>query len=93
MSTAHTFEPPARRKDYPSSCPACGGPVTERDVTLALPEPGEATRIVEHVPAGVCEVCGEQFLKAETVDKLDKLLTAPPNGREEFPVWNFATSA
>lgn len=93
MTVTRKFEPPAERSDYPSSCPTCGGTVTERAVTLALPEPGEGTRIVEHVPAGVCEVCGEQFLKAETTNRIDKLLAAPPSGHEEVPVWDFATTA
>lgn len=93
MSAERKFETPVERRDYPSSCPTCGGSVTERTVTLALPEPGAGTRIVEHVPAGVCNMCGERFLKAETVGKLDALLASPPTGHEEVPVWDFATSA
>jgi YgiT-type zinc finger domain-containing protein len=93
MTTTRKFEPPTERADYPPLCAVCGGTVVERAVVLSLPEPGGEARIVHHVPAGVCENCGEQYLTSAVVRKLEKLLEAPPTSHQEIPVWDFAASA
>lgn len=93
MTTARKFEPPAERADYPPQCAICGGTVVEHTVTLSLPEAGGETRIVHHVPAGVCESCGEQYLMSAVIQKVERLLEEPPTRHQEIPVWDFAASA
>lgn len=93
MTTTRKFEPPSEKADYPPRCAVCGGNVVERTVTLSLPESGGETRIVHHVPAGVCDTCGEQYLTSTVIGKIENLLEAPPTGHQEIPVWDFAASA
>lgn len=93
MTTTRKFEPPAERADYPPQCVVCGGVVVGRVVTLSLPGFGGDTRIIHHVPAGVCETCGEQYLTSAVIRKVETLLDAPPTGHEQIPIWDFATSA
>ena len=61
-------------------------------MTLSLPGPDGETRIVHHVPAGVCESCGEQYLRAVVAQRIERLLEDPPADHENFPVWNFVAT-
>lgn len=80
------------RKPYPSACHLCGGKISEKLVTLMLPDPSGTTRLVHGVPAGVCDQCGEQYLRAEVTAAIDRILKSPPTRREDVPVWEFASS-
>ncbi|MFN2594675.1 MAG: type II toxin-antitoxin system MqsA family antitoxin [Actinomycetota bacterium] len=93
MTADRKFEPPARRADYPSACAVCGGSVAERTVTLSVPGPDGETRLVHHVPAGVCETCGEQYLTSLIAERLERLLDEPPSEEQAVPVWDFAATA
>lgn len=93
MTSTPRFEPPAERVEYPAQCAVCDGAVVERIVTLSLPEARGDARIVHHVPAGVCDTCGEQYLTSAVLRKVERLLEAPPTGHQEIPVWDFAASA
>ena len=93
MTTTPKFEPPTQREDYPRRCSVCGGAVVERTVNLSLPDPAGEIRIVHHVPAGVCESCGEQYLTSAVIRRIEKLLEAPPTRRDKIPVWDFAVTA
>ena len=52
-------------------CHFCGGRVTERLVVVDYRWGDELLAIVEDVPAGVCEVCGERYFKAAVVKALE----------------------
>ncbi|MBI4730501.1 MAG: YgiT-type zinc finger protein [Acidobacteria bacterium] len=93
MSASAEFQPPRERKAYPSACPLCGGSIREERVTLHYAAPHGTTRLVHEVPAGVCQSCAERYLRPDVAEKIEHLLSAPPAGREEVPVWNFAASA
>ena len=54
-------------------CFYCGGRVTEKKVTVDFRWKGELT-VIEDVPAGVCEQCGEKYFTADTSEQLDKLV-------------------
>lgn len=93
MSARGSF-PLDRPRSYPTRCHVCGNAeVVEKLVTLALPEPDGVTRLVQGVPAGVCTQCGEQYLRADVADAIDKILASPPARHEEVPVWDFASTA
>ena len=53
MKSDETIE----RKRYPSRCDLCGGNVIEQVVTLTYPDPSGKVRVIEGVPAGVCDQC------------------------------------
>lgn len=92
MSVRRKFEPPENKKAYPSACPQCGGSVEERRITLVYPLDA-TSRMIRGVPAGVCQSCGERFLRPEVTTKIEKLLATRPSGVEEVPVWDFVASA
>jgi len=85
-----TFPPPTHRKRYPSQCHACRGHIVEGTVTLTYPDREGKVRVIEGVPAGVCDQCHEQYFTVETSREIDRLLTSPPSRQEEVPVWEFA---
>lgn len=93
MSDAREFAPPPRKNAYPPCCALCGGTVSEEIVALPYPGGDDTTRMVNHVPAGVCQTCGERYLRADVAQRIEELLAAPPSGHETVPVWDFAATA
>ena len=49
--------------------------------------------MIDGVPAGVCEQCGEKYLLHEVVVELQRLLATPPTREEGVPVWQYAGTA
>lgn len=86
------FPPVEQRKTYPRDCTVCLGPVVPKRVALTYP--GKVTptsvRMVDGVPAGVCEQCGERYLLHEVVVELEHLLATPPTREQTVPVWEYA---
>lgn len=72
-------------------CVFCGGTLEEKVVTFTYEEEDKYL-FVEHVPALVCNKCGERIYSPEVIDKLLKF------AKEEFrpvktikvPVFDFA---
>jgi len=63
-------------------CHFCGGEVVEQRVTVDY-RWGEAfLMVIRHVPAGVCQVCGEQYLKAEVVKEMEKVAHSQEEAKE-----------
>ena len=54
-------------------CHFCGGEVLEKRVTVDYRWGEELVVVIENVPVGVCQVCGEQYFKAEVVREMEKL--------------------
>jgi len=52
-------------------CHFCGGRVTERLIVIDYRWGDELLAIIEKVPAGVCEVCGERYFKAAIVKAVE----------------------
>lgn len=90
MMTAMGMPPPQSRKQYPSKCSVCGGVVTEQVITVSVPDQEGRVRLIQGVPAGVCDQCHEYYLTVETSRAIDALLEAPPLREEMVPVWEFA---
>lgn len=89
--TSMEFPPPEQRETYPEVCQMCGGRVTEKLITISLPDrDGDGIRLIHNVPAGVCEQCGEYYLTVETSRAIDALLVEPPTREEAVPAWEFA---
>lgn len=55
-----------------ADCSSCGGRVREMPVTVDY-RSGDRLVIVEDVPAGVCEQCGEQYFTALVAKALEGL--------------------
>ena len=73
-----------RRRYNP--CHFCGGRVTERTVVVDYRWGDELLAIVENVPAGVCEVCGERYIKAVVVKALERAAHARTKTRSTVTV-------
>ncbi len=67
-------------------CHFCGGEVVEQRVTVDY-RWGEALLVViRNVPAGVCQVCGEQYLKAEVVKEMEGVARTPEEAEEVLQI-------
>ncbi len=76
-----------------ADCIYCGGQVEERTTTREVRWKGELY-IVEEVPMGVCNQCGERFLKPDVAKAIDRLLGAgKPSRMVSVPVMTYATNA
>jgi len=53
-------------------CHFCGGNVSERKITVDYRWGEELVTVIKKVPAGVCEVCGEQYFKATIVKAMER---------------------
>ena len=49
------------------------GNVQERNMKVDYRWGEDLIAIIDNVPTGVCEVCGEQYFKAEVVKKMERL--------------------
>lgn len=72
-------------------CVFCGGKVVETKVTFTYEEEDKYL-IVEHVPAEVCQKCGEKMYSPEVTDELLRFARHEfkPSRRIEVPVYDFA---
>jgi YgiT-type zinc finger domain-containing protein len=53
-------------------CHFCGGDVREERVTVDYRWGQDTLLVIRNVPAGVCQACGEQFLRPDIVKELEK---------------------
>ncbi len=73
------------------NCDVCGSPMNEETVTYTI-HLEEKLVVVEHVPAKVCDQCGERLCSAETVERLQKTVweQRSPSRMLQTPVFDFA---
>ena len=57
-------------------CHFCGGDVSERKITVDYRWGEDLVTIIKNVPAGVCEVCGEQYFKARIVKDMERVASS-----------------
>lgn len=72
-------------------CVFCGGETKKTEVTFSYEE-GDKYFLVEHVPAEVCERCGEKTYSPDVTDELLKFAKNKfkPVRKREVPVFDFA---
>jgi YgiT-type zinc finger domain-containing protein len=72
-------------------CVFCGGETKEMTVTFSYEE-GDKYFLVQHVPAEVCERCGERTYSPAVTDELLKFAMDKfqPVKKLEVPVFDFA---
>ncbi|MEW6621034.1 MAG: type II toxin-antitoxin system MqsA family antitoxin [bacterium] len=59
-------------KEY-DNCSFCGGKVIPQKVKVDYWWKGELT-IIENVPAGVCQQCGEEYYEGKIVEDMERLV-------------------
>ncbi len=57
-------------------CNVCGGQVSERHVQKVCTWGGRLVAVVDNVPAGVCEQCGERYYQGRVLKAIELMLTA-----------------
>ena len=67
-------------------CHFCGGDVSERKITIDYRWGEELVAVIKNVPAGVCEVCGEQYFKASIAKAMERLARSREKPRETLKV-------
>lgn len=74
-------------------CVFCGGNVVKSKVTFTYEE-GERHLIIEHVPAEICNSCGEKMYSPEVTDELLRFAMNEfkPVRKIEAPVYGFAAN-
>jgi YgiT-type zinc finger domain-containing protein len=74
-------------------CVFCGGKVEKKLVTFSYDE-DDKHLLVEHVPAEICENCGEKTYAPEVADELLRFAKyeSKPVKILEVPVFDFAES-
>ncbi|MBI5647034.1 MAG: type II toxin-antitoxin system MqsA family antitoxin [Ignavibacteriae bacterium] len=71
-----------------SSCSYCGSAVEERHIRVET-WIGDTLTVFEDVPAGVCSHCGEEYLGADTQEKMFALTKSAPRRTMDVPVYGF----
>ena len=72
-------------------CTFCGGRVTERHVQKACFWGDKLVAVVDRVPTGVCEQCGERYYRAVVLKRIEsKLKTRKSARRIRLPVIEYA---
>jgi YgiT-type zinc finger domain-containing protein len=67
----------------------CPGTYEVRTVVHTVRHRGEVI-VIDHVPAEVCNVCGDVLLAPETVRRIEALLAATPPRLRTVPLYEFA---
>ncbi|HEY7676691.1 MAG TPA: type II toxin-antitoxin system MqsA family antitoxin [Candidatus Methylomirabilis sp.] len=67
-------------------CHFCRGDVVEQRVTIDYRWGDAFLAVIRNVPAGVCQVCGEQYLKAEVVKEMERAAQSQDAAKEVLQV-------
>ena len=71
-------------------CAVCGGKLKGTTITHEERR-GDKFYLFEHVPAQVCERCGETWIEEKVLQEIDRLIErGRPTRTEETPVFDFA---
>ncbi len=55
-----------------NECHFCGGRVSEQKITVDYRWGDKLVTVITNVPAGVCELCGEQYFKAPVIKAMER---------------------
>lgn len=67
-------------------CYFCSGKVVEKRITVDYRWGEELVAVLKNVPAGVCQVCGEQYFKAEIIKEMEKTVQSEEEAKEVIHV-------
>lgn len=67
-------------------CHFCSGEVAEKLITVDYRWGEKLVTVINNVPAGVCSVCGEQYLKAPVVKAMERLARSKKRAKQMLKV-------
>ena len=68
------------------SCYFCGGEVLEGRITADYCWGEQLVAMIRNVPAGVCQVCGEQYFKAAVIKEMERAACSQERPKEVLEV-------
>ena len=70
----------------------CPGEYEQKEVVRAIRQ-GDRIIVVEHIPAEVCDTCGDVLFTPETIERLEALRRTTKPAQRSVPLYQFAESA
>ncbi len=67
----------------------CSGEYEERQIVYSVRYRGQV-RVIDHVAAQVCSLCGDTLLKPETVRRIEQLLRSSTEPTMTVPLYEYA---
>ncbi len=61
-----------QKREY-ADCYFCGGEVTEKNINVLRHWKGHLL-LIENIPAGVCNQCGEQYFWSNVSEEMDRIM-------------------
>ncbi len=74
------------------SITGCAGSYEHSEVVRAIRQ-GERIIVVEHIPAEVCDLCGDVLFTPETIERLEHLRHTSAAPISTVPLYTFPKSA
>jgi len=71
------------------SIEGCPGEYENRRIAHTVRQ-GDQVIVVDHVPAEVCNLCGDVLLKPETIRRIEKLLESQREPAGTVPLYEYA---
>lgn len=71
------------------SIQGCPGEYEDREITHTVRHHGQIV-VIDHVPAEVCQVCGDVLLTPDTVRHIESLLQNQPEPVQTVPLYKYA---
>lgn len=73
-------------------CPACGGGLERGTATIPYILSHDVIVIVKHVPAELCQECGESYTTGEVTDQVVAMLEQFKNLRSEVSIVSYSAA-
>ena len=73
----------------PEQCPLCGGPMAPGETVFAV-ELGFGVAVVRHVPARVCDTCGESWIENNAAAKLEQIVQRARRDQSQVDVMAYS---
>ena len=67
-------------------CHFCGGTVSEQKITVDYRWGENLATVIKNVPAGVCEVCGEEYFKSQIVKAMERVACSKKKPKQMLKV-------
>ena len=71
------------------SIEGCPGEYENRRIAHTVRQ-GDQVIVIDHVPAEVCNLCGDVLLKPETIRRIEKLLESQREPAGTVPLYEYA---
>ena len=78
-----------RRKIMNCTIEGCPGHYERKSVTHTVRHKGEVV-VIDHVPAEVCDVCGDVLFSPDTIRHIESILARMPEPDTTVPLYEYA---